>query len=214
MSTIVTIGHKIQTIIEYDTIVVMSQGKVVEVGTPAELVDVKDGWFAKLVQETGGAQRDPPQMESRQYANADTVSDVAAAAESSVEPEKHQQSLASDIATLLRSVAGSETILAALDFVPVPGLENLWKTGLLMYDLAYGMKNNRHLAIGLAHRISNIIQAINGEVKKSVTTSNAPGGRTACPTSEKKNVRYDPYLSILYTTNLLILEVPMKIQSF
>ncbi|KXS10818.1 hypothetical protein M427DRAFT_61533 [Gonapodya prolifera JEL478] len=55
-STIVTIAHRIQTIIDYDMIVVMSQGKVVEVGTPAELVDVEGGWFAKLVLETGGAQ--------------------------------------------------------------------------------------------------------------------------------------------------------------
>ncbi|KAJ3339201.1 Multidrug resistance-associated protein 1 [Gonapodya sp. JEL0774] len=55
-STIVTIAHRIQTIIDYDLICVMSQGSTVEIGSPAELIEKEDGWFRKLVLENGEAQ--------------------------------------------------------------------------------------------------------------------------------------------------------------
>lgn len=51
--TIITIAHRLQTIINYHRIVVLSHGEIVELGTPAELVQIKDGHFRKLVDETG-----------------------------------------------------------------------------------------------------------------------------------------------------------------
>ncbi|KAI9004971.1 P-loop containing nucleoside triphosphate hydrolase protein [Hyaloraphidium curvatum] len=51
--TIITIAHRLQTIIDYDRICVLEQGEIAEIGTPAELVDKKDGLFRRLVDETG-----------------------------------------------------------------------------------------------------------------------------------------------------------------
>lgn len=51
-TTILTIAHRLNTIIDYDRIVFLADGKVIEYGSPAELVQ-RDGPFRKLVNETG-----------------------------------------------------------------------------------------------------------------------------------------------------------------
>lgn len=51
--TIITIAHRLATVIDYDRILVLSHGEIVELGTPAELVSKDDGYFRKLVDETG-----------------------------------------------------------------------------------------------------------------------------------------------------------------
>jgi len=48
--TIITIAHRINTILDSDRIVVLDHGKVAEFGTPAELVKQK-GLFYELVRE-------------------------------------------------------------------------------------------------------------------------------------------------------------------
>lgn len=50
--TIITIAHRINTILDSDRIVVLDHGSVAEFDTPAELVRQK-GLFYKLVKEAG-----------------------------------------------------------------------------------------------------------------------------------------------------------------
>ena len=39
--------------IQYDKIIILEQGKKVEEGAPAELLDLEGGWFRRLVSESG-----------------------------------------------------------------------------------------------------------------------------------------------------------------
>lgn len=50
--TILTIAHRLNTIIDYDSIIVMDDGKVNDVGTPKELL-LRKGIFHDLVEDTG-----------------------------------------------------------------------------------------------------------------------------------------------------------------
>jgi ATP-binding cassette subfamily C (CFTR/MRP) protein 1 len=50
--TIITIAHRINTILDSDRIVVLDHGRVAEFDTPAELVR-KKGLFYELVREAG-----------------------------------------------------------------------------------------------------------------------------------------------------------------
>ena len=50
--TIITIAHRINTILDSDRIVVLQQGKVAEFDTPKELIR-KKGLFYELVKEAG-----------------------------------------------------------------------------------------------------------------------------------------------------------------
>ena len=47
-STVITIAHRIKTILEYDKILVFEQGLLVEQGSPKELIDKKNGHFYTL----------------------------------------------------------------------------------------------------------------------------------------------------------------------
>ena len=68
--TVLTIAHRLATIIDYDMVVVLEKGKLVEIGSPAQLLAevpdespthndgdaatlVRTGAFARLVMETG-----------------------------------------------------------------------------------------------------------------------------------------------------------------
>ncbi|ORZ37750.1 P-loop containing nucleoside triphosphate hydrolase protein [Catenaria anguillulae PL171] len=51
--TVITIAHRIDTVLDYDTVVVLSDGKVVEVGAPAELLKRSEGGlFYALAKES------------------------------------------------------------------------------------------------------------------------------------------------------------------
>jgi ATP-binding cassette, subfamily C (CFTR/MRP), member 1 len=50
--TIITIAHRINTILDSDRIIVLQQGKVAEFDTPQSLID-KRGLFYELVREAG-----------------------------------------------------------------------------------------------------------------------------------------------------------------
>lgn len=52
-STVLTIAHRISTIIDYDVIVVLDKGRVVEIGPPEDLLQRSDGWFRRLATENG-----------------------------------------------------------------------------------------------------------------------------------------------------------------
>ncbi|KAJ2357578.1 Multiple drug resistance-associated protein-like transporter 1, partial [Coemansia sp. RSA 2618] len=50
--TVLTIAHRINTIIDSDMVLVMDGGKTAEYDTPQNLLKNRDGLFAKLVEES------------------------------------------------------------------------------------------------------------------------------------------------------------------
>lgn len=52
-TTLVTIAHRLNTIMDYDCVLVMDAGHAVEFGSPAELLDISGGVFGELVDATG-----------------------------------------------------------------------------------------------------------------------------------------------------------------
>ena len=46
--TVVTVAHRIGTIVDYDQVVVLDGGRVVEVGSPAQLLESESSAFARL----------------------------------------------------------------------------------------------------------------------------------------------------------------------
>ncbi|KAJ3120372.1 hypothetical protein HK100_012825, partial [Physocladia obscura] len=52
-STVMTIAHRLNTIADYDKILVMGAGKVIEFGKPADLLSDEESHFSKMVAETG-----------------------------------------------------------------------------------------------------------------------------------------------------------------
>ena len=49
-STVITIAHRLNTIMDYDKVLVMEQGRVVEFDKPEILLQNKNGFFSRLVQ--------------------------------------------------------------------------------------------------------------------------------------------------------------------
>jgi ATP-binding cassette subfamily C (CFTR/MRP) protein 4 len=49
---VITIAHRLNTIADYDKIIVMDRGRIIEIGTPYELL-LKKGTFAEMVEHTG-----------------------------------------------------------------------------------------------------------------------------------------------------------------
>ena len=47
-STIITIAHRIKTIINYDKIIVLEKGEIVEIGSPEELSKDESSYFYRL----------------------------------------------------------------------------------------------------------------------------------------------------------------------
>ncbi|XP_055606100.1 ATP-binding cassette sub-family C member 4-like [Uranotaenia lowii] len=54
--TVLTVAHRLNTIMDYDRILVMSDGSVVEFGTPVELLQISDGVFKSIVSATGATE--------------------------------------------------------------------------------------------------------------------------------------------------------------
>ena len=50
MCTIITIAHRLNTVLDYDLILVLDKGNVAEVGTPDELRRKEHGIFAGMLQ--------------------------------------------------------------------------------------------------------------------------------------------------------------------
>jgi ATP-binding cassette, subfamily C (CFTR/MRP), member 4 len=51
-TTVITIAHRLNTIADYDNIIVMQRGRIVESGCPWELIK-KEGYFWEMVKHTG-----------------------------------------------------------------------------------------------------------------------------------------------------------------
>ena len=54
--TILSIAHRLETLMDYDTVVVLDQGKVAEVGAPETLAAEPDGVFAALIRRQRGGE--------------------------------------------------------------------------------------------------------------------------------------------------------------
>jgi ABC-type multidrug transport system fused ATPase/permease subunit len=52
-TTMLTIAHRLNTIMDYDAVLVMDKGKVAEFGSPKELLEDDNGLFSNLVDSTG-----------------------------------------------------------------------------------------------------------------------------------------------------------------
>lgn len=52
-TTLITIAHRLNTIMDYDYVLVMDAGQAVEFGSPAELLGISHGVFSELVDATG-----------------------------------------------------------------------------------------------------------------------------------------------------------------
>jgi len=52
-TTVITIAHRLNTIIQYDKILVLDQGNIAEFDDPAVLVGKEGSYFAKLIKENG-----------------------------------------------------------------------------------------------------------------------------------------------------------------
>lgn len=46
--TILTVAHRIRTILDYDVVMVVDAGNIVELGRPEELLKIQGGHFARL----------------------------------------------------------------------------------------------------------------------------------------------------------------------
>jgi ATP-binding cassette subfamily C (CFTR/MRP) protein 1 len=56
--TVIVVAHKLETILDFDKVVVMNQGQLVEYGEPYKLLEREGSWFKSLYEET--AQFDGP----------------------------------------------------------------------------------------------------------------------------------------------------------
>jgi ABC-type multidrug transport system fused ATPase/permease subunit len=52
-STLIVIAHRLSTIVDFDRILVLSDGQVAEFGTPAELWSREDGVFRDMCEKSG-----------------------------------------------------------------------------------------------------------------------------------------------------------------
>eukprot|EP00929_Paragymnodinium_shiwhaense_P053587 TRINITY_DN26835_c0_g2_i1.p1 TRINITY_DN26835_c0_g2~~TRINITY_DN26835_c0_g2_i1.p1 ORF type:complete len:1687 (+),score=385.59 TRINITY_DN26835_c0_g2_i1:83-5143(+) len=52
-STILAVAHRLETVLDFDVVVVMERGRVVETGSVQELADLKGGYFANLLAKAG-----------------------------------------------------------------------------------------------------------------------------------------------------------------
>jgi ATP-binding cassette subfamily C (CFTR/MRP) protein 1 len=52
--TIIAVAHKLDTILDFDKVVVMNQGGLVEYGEPYRLLEQQGSWFKGLYEESSG----------------------------------------------------------------------------------------------------------------------------------------------------------------
>uniref|UniRef100_A0A8W8LH46 Multidrug resistance-associated protein 4 n=1 Tax=Magallana gigas TaxID=29159 RepID=A0A8W8LH46_MAGGI len=65
--TVLTVAHRIHTIMDSSRVMVFNQGKLVEFDTPYQLLQIEDGFFRNLVQQTGKAQAKVLQRLAEKY---------------------------------------------------------------------------------------------------------------------------------------------------
>jgi ATP-binding cassette subfamily C (CFTR/MRP) protein 1 len=50
-ATVITIAHRLNTVVDSDVILVMAAGKLVEQGPPQKLLKIRGGYFAKMYED-------------------------------------------------------------------------------------------------------------------------------------------------------------------
>ena len=68
--TVITIAHRINTIIDSSRILVMEQGTVVEFEPPTALLERPTSYFSRLVDETGEANAESLRAQARLHAKS------------------------------------------------------------------------------------------------------------------------------------------------
>ncbi|KAJ8980197.1 hypothetical protein NQ317_003762 [Molorchus minor] len=56
--TVLTIAHRLNSVVDADNVLVMDHGRVVEYGHPHELLQQPDGYFVKMINESGVAEEE------------------------------------------------------------------------------------------------------------------------------------------------------------
>lgn len=51
--TIITVAHRLKTVIDYDRILVLDNGKIAQNGSPYELIQENNGIFHQMCKESG-----------------------------------------------------------------------------------------------------------------------------------------------------------------
>jgi ATP-binding cassette, subfamily C (CFTR/MRP), member 1 len=117
--TVLTIAHRLDTIIDSDRILVLDQGQAVELGTPRELLGIKNGAFSALVAGTGPVTarrlRDQALMSNKIDFLRASRDDAARAAEVLRVQNiaaAHQNTQMADTASLLREARKARDVLA------------------------------------------------------------------------------------------------------
>jgi ABC-type multidrug transport system fused ATPase/permease subunit len=57
-ATIIAIAHRLDTIMDYDKVLVLGNGRVLEYGSPSSLLENEEGQFYSMVESTGTAMRE------------------------------------------------------------------------------------------------------------------------------------------------------------
>lgn len=53
-AVVFTVAHRLQTIVDYDLVIVMEAGRMAEMGSISDLMSRENGWLRSIVEETGG----------------------------------------------------------------------------------------------------------------------------------------------------------------
>ncbi|TPX37747.1 hypothetical protein SmJEL517_g00607 [Synchytrium microbalum] len=72
-STVLTIAHRLGTVIDFDYIMVLDHGELVEFGTPYTLLCNSDTWFAKMVHEMGEEAENHLKLKAKEASEAQAV---------------------------------------------------------------------------------------------------------------------------------------------
>lgn len=62
--TILAVAHKLDTILDFDKVVVMNHGKLVEYGEPYQLLEDENSWFSKLYNDGTREEESSDQIET------------------------------------------------------------------------------------------------------------------------------------------------------
>ena len=63
-ATIIAVAHRLDTVIDYDKILVLGDGRVLEYGSPHDLIE-RNGAFASMVNDTGNEMANTLRLRAR-----------------------------------------------------------------------------------------------------------------------------------------------------